>query len=51
LIAAIQEDRQPECNVYEARNTVEMIAAVFESHMQGRPVNMPLQKRSNPLES
>ena len=31
LIAAIQEDRQPEASVYEARQTVEMIAAVFES--------------------
>jgi predicted dehydrogenase len=51
LIAAIEEDRQPECSVYEARNTVEMIAAVFESHRQGRPVTIPLENRKNPLAS
>ncbi len=50
LIAAIEEDRQPECNVYEARNTVEMIAAVFESQRQRGPVEMPLKNRKNPLD-
>ena len=51
LIAAIEEDRLPECNVYEARTTVEMIAAVFESHRLGGPVTFPLKNRKNPLES
>ena len=50
LIAAIQEDRQPEASVYEARQTVEMIAAVFESQRIGRPVSLPLETRTNPLE-
>ena len=49
LIAAIEEDRLPECNVYEARQTVEMIAAVFESQRQGVPVTLPLKNRKNPL--
>ncbi|MFP6619213.1 MAG: Gfo/Idh/MocA family oxidoreductase [Pirellulaceae bacterium] len=49
LLQAIQEDRQPECSVYEARTTIEMIAAVFESHRQGKPVKMPLENRQNPL--
>ncbi|MEC9096483.1 MAG: Gfo/Idh/MocA family oxidoreductase [Planctomycetota bacterium] len=49
LIAAIKEDRQPECNMYEARTTVEMIAAVYESHRQSVPVAMPLNQRKNPL--
>lgn len=49
LLAAIDEDRLPECNVYEGRTTIEMIAAVFESHRQGRPVQMPLETRENPL--
>ena len=31
LIAAIESDRQPKCGVYDARFTVEMIAAAFES--------------------
>ncbi|HIA19105.1 MAG TPA: Gfo/Idh/MocA family oxidoreductase [Planctomycetaceae bacterium] len=49
LLLAIEEDRQPECSVYEARTTVEMIAAIFESHRQGKPVSMPLKSRQNPL--
>ena len=49
LIAAIEEDRQGECNVYEARWTVEMIAGVFESHRRGGPVKLPLANRKNPL--
>jgi predicted dehydrogenase len=50
LIAAIEEDRYPECNVFEARMTVAMIAAVFESHRQRAPVPFPLKTRQNPLE-
>jgi len=50
LIAAIEEDRYPECSVLEAHNTVEMIAAVFESHRLGGPVEFPLKNRKNPLE-
>ena len=49
LIAAIEQDRQPECNIYEGRMTIEMIAAVFESHRQGKPVPIPLETRQNPL--
>jgi predicted dehydrogenase len=49
LLAAIEEDRLPECNIYEARITVEMIAAVFESQRAGGPVKMPLVNRKNPL--
>ncbi len=50
LLAAIEEDRFPECNVYEARTTVAMIAAVFESHRVDARVAMPLKTRQNPLE-
>ena len=49
LLSAMEEDRQPECSVYEARQTVEMIASVFESHRQGGPVKLPLVNRKNPL--
>jgi predicted dehydrogenase len=49
LMAAIEDDRLPECNVYEGRTTVEMIAAVFESHRLGAPVGLPLKNRKNPL--
>ena len=49
LIAAIEEDRQPDGSVYEARGATEMIVAVFESHRLGRPAEMPLKNRQNPL--
>ena len=49
LLSAIDNDRQPECNMYEARTTVEMICAVFESHRVGGPVSFPLKTRVNPL--
>lgn len=49
LMAAIEEDRQPECSVYEGRTIVEMICAVFESHRVGGPVPMPLKNRENAL--
>lgn len=49
LLAAIEENRLPECNVYEARMTIEMISAVFESHRLGGPAKFPLQNRGNPL--
>lgn len=49
LMAAIEEDRLPECNVYEGRVTIEMISGVFESARTGGPVSMPLKNRQNPL--
>jgi len=49
LIAAIEEDRQPEANIYEARTTVEMIAAAFESQRVGGMMPLPLKNRENPL--
>jgi predicted dehydrogenase len=49
LIAAIEEDRQPQASVYEARAATEMIVAVFESQRLGAPVPLPLANRRNPL--
>jgi predicted dehydrogenase len=52
LIAAINENRQPLCSVYEGRTTIEMIAAVFESHRHhGQRITFPLQARGNALAS
>ena len=48
-LSAIENDRQPECNIYEARTTIEMICGVFESHRVGGPVKLPLKTRENPL--
>ncbi|MGB0580140.1 MAG: Gfo/Idh/MocA family protein [Limisphaerales bacterium] len=49
LIAAINDDRDPECSIHEGRWTVEMIAAIFESHRLNAPVTFPLKERRNPL--
>jgi predicted dehydrogenase len=49
LVAAIEQDRLPLCNVLDGKMTVEMIAAVFESHRTGRCVAIPLENRRNPL--
>jgi predicted dehydrogenase len=50
LIAAVRENRQPLCNVYDGRTVIEMIAAVFESHrLGGQRVTFPLKTRENPL--
>jgi predicted dehydrogenase len=49
LIAAIEENRQPQGSVYDARAAIEMIVAVFDSQRQGRPVSFPLETRQNPL--
>jgi predicted dehydrogenase len=49
LIAAIEEDRQPKCSVFEARAAIEMIMAIFESHRLGKIVSLPLESRRHPL--
>lgn len=50
LLDAIEQNREPKCGVLDARATVEMISAVFESHRVGGPVKMPLENRKHPLE-
>lgn len=50
LLAALREERQPLCSAYEARTTVEMICAVFESHrLNGQRISWPLAVRDNAL--
>lgn len=49
LIAAIEDDRQPEASMYEARTATEMIVSVFESQRLGGPARFPLKNRKNPL--
>ena len=49
LIEAIEKDRDTKCSAKDATAMIEMIAAVFESHRVGRPVELPLKTRTNPL--
>ena len=49
LLSAIEDQRDPKCNMYEARRVVEMTAAIFESARMDSPVTFPLETRVNPL--
>lgn len=49
LRAAIAEDRQPICSMYDARTCIEMILAVFDSHRVGQAVTFPLKNKENAL--
>lgn len=49
LINCIGTDRQPRCSAYDSRAIIEMIAAIYESHRVGGPVELPLKTRANPL--
>ncbi|NLN93328.1 MAG: Gfo/Idh/MocA family oxidoreductase [Candidatus Hydrogenedens sp.] len=50
LMDAIARDRRPEVSIHDALAATEMIQAVFESHMSGKRVDMPLRERSHPLQ-
>jgi predicted dehydrogenase len=49
LLAAIKEDRQPLCGMYDAQATTEMILAAFASQRVGGRVALPLVDREHPL--
>jgi predicted dehydrogenase len=49
LMEAIERDRQPKASIYDARASLEMILAVYESQRLGRAVELPLQNRRHPL--
>ena len=50
LMRAIEEDRQPEANAYNARTTLEIINGVYASQLAGRVIPLPLKDRKHPLE-
>lgn len=51
LLDCMQSGNSPICNEIEGRDTIEMIFAAFESHVQGgKIVSIPLQNRENPLD-
>lgn len=49
LLAAVEEGRQPLSSGHDARAALEMITAVYESHIQGTRVALPLAGREHPL--
>jgi predicted dehydrogenase len=49
LIEAIEKNRETKCSARDCTAIIEMIAAVFESQRVGKPVELPLKTRVNPL--
>jgi predicted dehydrogenase len=49
LIHAIETGDKPLCSGDDGRWTIEMVAAVFESHLLSAPILFPLNNRVNPL--
>jgi hypothetical protein len=49
LMRAIEEDRQPVSNVYNARLALEMIYGIYAAHLSRGMVSFPLEERRHPL--
>ena len=49
LIEAIEKDRPPLDSITDGRAALEMILAIYESHRQEKPVDLPLKNRKHPL--
>lgn len=45
LVEAVEEDRSSKVNVLDARASLEMILAVYASHVAGKPMHIPLADR------
>jgi predicted dehydrogenase len=48
-LKAIEDRRDPECSAANAAKAVEMVMAVYESHLTSRRVTLPLPNREHPL--
>ena len=49
LIDSVKSNRPTKCSAEDCRSIIEMIAAVFESHRVGGPIELPMTTRVNPL--
>ena len=50
LIHAVETDTQPPSSGQEGRWAFEMIMGIYQSHREGRRVELPLADRRHPLE-
>ena len=48
-LMAIEERREPTCSGANGAKAVEMVMAVYQAHLSGRRVNLPLANRKHPL--
>lgn len=51
LLEAIDKDRKPACSEVDGRWTLEMIAGIYRSQIEGKLVKLPLANRNWPLDS
>ncbi len=51
LLRAIQEDRQPVSNVFNAATTLEMIHGIYTSSLAKKEIALPLDIRTHPLDT
>jgi predicted dehydrogenase len=49
LLDAIEKDRPPKASGVEARWTIEMVLAIYASHLERARIKLPLQSRTHPL--
>ncbi len=49
LLEAVEEDRPTVADGHDARAALEMILAVYASHLSGQRVSLPLKERAHPL--
>ncbi len=49
LLQAIQEDREPKVSLRDGLASLEMLQAVYESHVRDGRVSFPLRNRAHPL--
>jgi predicted dehydrogenase len=49
LIAAVDEGREPLVTGADARATLELVCAVYQSAREGRPVTLPVHQRQSGL--
>ncbi|MFB3902783.1 MAG: Gfo/Idh/MocA family protein [Acidobacteriota bacterium] len=50
LVLAIQEDREPQVSLRDGLVSLEMLQAVYESHVRQARVPFPLENRAHPLD-
>lgn len=48
-LAAVEQQREPACSGANAAKAIEMVMAVYQAHLSGRRIDLPLENRENAL--
>jgi predicted dehydrogenase len=49
LVDAVEKNREPVCSARDGRWTIEMVMGIYQSHLRGARVDLPLRDRRHPL--